>query len=91
MGRQTRGALILSYRASPALSLLIGTHLKERWGHLSEFPSFEAADLGQPVILAASQVLTFPSSLSVSLSLSDFQTVLPRERAVSFVTFMRRN
>lgn len=54
-------------------------------------PSFEAADLGQPVILAAGQLFAFPSSLSLSVSLPDFQTVLPREQAVSFVTFMRRN
>lgn len=74
--------MILSYRASPALSLLIGTHLKERWGHLSEFPSFEAADLGQPVILAASQVLTFPSSLSVSLSFRFPNSASPRAGCV---------
>ena len=32
-------------------------------------PSFEAADPGQPVILAAGQSLAFPSSLSLSLCL----------------------
>ncbi|KAI9534357.1 hypothetical protein NQZ68_014768 [Dissostichus eleginoides] len=30
---------------------LIGTHLKERWRHSSEFPSFEAADPGQPALV----------------------------------------
>lgn len=54
-------------------------------------PSFEAADLGQPVILAAGQLLAFPSSLSLLVSPHDFQTALPQVQVVSFVTFMRRN
>lgn len=54
--------------------------------------SFEAADPGQPAILAAGQFLAFPPNLPLSISpFPIFQTALPRVQVVSFVTFMRRN
>lgn len=44
----------------------LGRISRRGWDTWVNSPSFEAADLGQPVILAAGQLLAFPSSLSLS-------------------------